>query len=208
MSPFRRIAAGVAVAAIAIFATAVPASAHDTLISSTPSNGEQLGSPPESIVMTFSADLIVLDSSTAGAEVLVVDESGRDWVADVPDVQGDTVTVPLSPGMPEAGYQVRWQVVSSDGHPISGIIPFTIGDAEPMRSGNAPATPDEDASDASDQGVADQDADGSSGPGRVLLIGAAGAVVAVAAYALYRFLRRPRAAAGAPNNGDSSAEQD
>uniref|UniRef100_UPI003B39FD74 copper resistance protein CopC n=1 Tax=Pseudactinotalea sp. TaxID=1926260 RepID=UPI003B39FD74 len=26
-------------------------------------------------------------------------------------------------------YDIRWRVVSSDGHPISGVIPFSVGDA-------------------------------------------------------------------------------
>ncbi len=94
--------------------------------------------------MTFSGELLVLDESLTGAVVLVVDASGKDWVSGDATVAGRPVTAALEPGMPTAGYQVRWQVVSEDGHPIAGVIPFTIGDAEPLQSptsGGSTATP-------------------------------------------------------------------
>lgn len=186
----------------ATLATTTPASAHDQLISSTPAEGEQLVSAPENVSMTFSGDLIVLDSSMTGALVMVVDDSGRDWVTGELDVQGSTVTAQLEAGMPIAGYQVRWQVVSEDGHPIAGVIPFTIGDAEPMAlDGTGASASDEETSDTEDQ-IADE----SSGTLRMLLIGAGGAAIAVAVFALYRFLRRPRTTAAPPDSGESAAE--
>jgi methionine-rich copper-binding protein CopC len=189
MSVLRRIGAGLALAAIAVLATTAPASAHDQLVSSTPADGESLATAPEEIVMTFSGELIVLDESTAGAVVMVVDASGRDWTTGEIDVQWDTVTVQLEAGMPSAGYQVRWQVVSADGHPISGVIPFTVGDAVPMAgSGNGDSPVDGAAAPSEDQ-IADE----SSSPLRMLLIGAGGAVIAAAAFALYRFSRRRKA---------------
>lgn len=189
MSPFRRLAAGATLAVVAILAAAAPAYAHDQLISSTPAEGEQLDVAPERISMTFSGPLIVLDSSMAGAVVMVVDESGRDWVRGGVDVQGESVTAELATGMPDAGYQVRWQVVSQDGHPISGVIPFTVGDAEPMTTAGAAPGAADSPSDAEDQ-VAGT----SSGSSRMLLIGAGGAAIAAAVYALYLFFRRSRAA--------------
>lgn len=132
MSPVRQWAVGVTVAAVAILATALPASAHDALVHSTPQADERLTAAPENIVLTFSGELLTLGDSTTGAVVLVLDENGHDWAGDDVEVAGNTVTVGVDPGMPDAGYQVRWQVVSEDGHPISGIVPFTIGDAEPM----------------------------------------------------------------------------
>lgn len=202
MSPFRRIAVGSVLALVAIVATAVPASAHDQLISSTPAEGERLDTAPESITMTFSGQLMILDPSMTGAVVMVVDESGRDWVAGEPEVHADTVTVELEPGMPVAGYQVRWQVVSEDGHPISGVIAFTIGDAAPMVTGQSGA-----ASSEQNTAVAEDQITGETGgPGRVLLVGAGGAAIAVAVFALYRFLRRPRTTAASPESGDPAAE--
>ena len=212
MSPVRRIAVGLAVAAFAVLAIAAPASAHDSLVTSTPGADERLDVAPESIVLTFSGELLVLGDSTLGAVVIVVDEHGRDWVSGDVVVSGNTVTTPVDPGMPDAGYQVRWQVVSEDGHPISGIVPFTIGDADPMVSTNAngsasePSDADTDAN-AATGSASDQTTTDADGIPRVLLIGAGGAVLAAAAFALYRFLRRPRTASAAPGSGDAAEDQ-
>ncbi|MFJ6531296.1 copper resistance protein CopC [Microbacterium sp. NPDC091662] len=203
MSPVRRIAAGLALATVATLAIATPASAHDQLISSTPAADEQLAAAPESITMTFSGELLVLDESLTGAVVLVVDASGKDWVSGDVTVAGRTVTAPLEPGMPTAGYQVRWQVVSEDGHPIAGVVPFTVGDAEPMAapsSGDA-VEPSPTSAEQPDQTAAD-----SGGTVRVLLIGAGGAAVAVLVLVLIRFLRRPRTAAAPLEDGGSAAD--
>ncbi|MEV4735705.1 MULTISPECIES: copper resistance CopC family protein [unclassified Microbacterium] len=197
MSPFRRGAAGVIVAAIAVFAIAAPASAHDQLVSSTPSDGEQLAAAPTSVTMTFSGELLVLDDSAAGAVVLVVDESGVDWSAGSVTVSGSTVTAELRPDMPVAGYQVRWQVVSEDGHPISGVIPFTIGDATPFTIAGTPSS----AGETPDAANSDQVAQETSGVVRILLVAGGGAAVAAAVFVLYRFLRRPRTAAASPESG-------
>ena len=192
MSPLRTLAAGLTVAAVAVFATALPASAHDQLVSSTPGDGERLASSPSSVTMTFSGELLVLDSDLTGAVVLVVDDSGTDWVTGAVAVTGNTVTAELDPAMPEAGYQVRWQVVSEDGHPISGVIPFTIGDAAPMATASVGAPSDAETTAEVSAPAADQIADESGGAIRVLLVGLGGAAIAVLAFALLRHLRRPR----------------
>ncbi|MEV4666217.1 copper resistance CopC family protein [Microbacterium sp. LWO12-1.2] len=202
MSPVRRWVVGVTVAAVAVLATALPASAHDALVHSTPQVDERLATAPENIVLTFSGELLTLGDSATGAVVLVLDENGRDWAGDDVEVAGNTVTVGVDPGMPEAGYQVRWQVVSEDGHPISGIVPFTIGDAEPMALQGAGGQTAAQAEDLEDQTTQEP-----GGVPRALLIGGGGAAIAVAAFALYRFLRRPRTAAAAPEN-DGTAERE
>ncbi|WP_315637746.1 MULTISPECIES: copper resistance protein CopC [Microbacterium] len=204
MSPVRRFAAGAVLAAVAILATAAPATAHDQLLESDPGDGERLDAAPSSVTMTFSGELLVLDESTAGAVVLVVDAEGEDWATGEVEVRGRNVTAALRTDMPDGGYQVRWQVVSEDGHPIAGVIPFAVGDAVPLESTENPepttSAPD-DSSTASDQ-----NADETGDPIRVLLVGGAGAALAVAAFTLLLILRRHRAAAVPPESGDDTAE--
>lgn len=204
MSPVRRFAAGAVLAAVAILATAAPATAHDQLLESDPGDGEHLDAAPSSVTMTFSGELLVLDESTAGAVVLVVDAEGEDWATGEVEVRGRNVTAALRTDMPDGGYQVRWQVVSEDGHPIAGVIPFAVGDAVPLESTENPepttSAPD-DSSTASDQ-----NADKRGDPIRVLLVGGAGAALAVAAFTLLLILRRRRAAAVPPESGDDTAE--
>lgn len=202
MSPVRRLAVGMAVAVVAVLATALPASAHDSLVHSTPEADERLAAAPESITLTYSGELLVLGDSTQGAVVLVIDQDGRDWATGEVTVTGSTVTAAIEPGMPDAGYQVRWQVVSEDGHPISGIVPFTIGDAEPLTT-QAPT--DADAPPV-EPDASDQTTDETGGGTRVLLVGGAGAAIAAVAFALYRILRRPKTAPAASAEGDAAEE--
>lgn len=176
MLRLRAVAAGIVVAAVAVLASVVPASAHDQLLSSSPAEGERLPSAPDEITLTFSAD--VLDM---GAEVVVADGDGADWVGADPIVQAGVITVPLRDELPAAGYEVRWRVVSSDGHPISGLIPFTVGDGAPLE--RAAATPEAEvvtaAADSTDAGVP-----------RVVVIGAIGAGIALVAFVVFLFFRR------------------
>ncbi|MDJ1113451.1 copper resistance CopC family protein [Microbacterium dauci] len=136
---------GIALAAVAVVGVAAPASAHDELIGSTPASGEQLDAAPVEVVLTYSAAI-----ATEGAAVTVVDAEGTEWAAGEHVIETNTLSFPLKADMPEAGYLIEWRVVSSDGHPISGTIPFAVGDAEPLTEAPTDATPTQPAgSDAS-----------------------------------------------------------
>lgn len=211
----RPLVAGLAVAVVAMLATAAPASAHDKLISSDPASDQKLAEAPSAVTLTFSAD--VLDM---GAAVVVSDAGGTDWVSAAPMVDGPTVTAVLDEGLPEAGYEIRWRVVSSDGHPITGVVPFTVGDGTPVNGGAAdagsdsatgsPAAPDAVGTAGADPGTQSstrsstqtQTAQEDEGPVRVVLVGAGGAAVAVALLALVQFLRHRSDADGADDAGD------
>jgi methionine-rich copper-binding protein CopC len=192
MSLSRRIVAGIVVAFAAVLAVAAPASAHDELLSSTPDTGQRLAEAPTQVTLTFSAD--VLDT---GAAVIVADAEGHDWAATEPVLDGSTVTVELQPDMPAAGYEVRWRVVSSDGHPIAGTVPFTIGDGTPLEHTAQPTAPSADGQAAqSDEPTADEADQENAGALRIAFVGAAGAGIAVALFALILFLRRRSDARG------------
>lgn len=181
-----------------MLASASPASAHDELVASTPAAGAQLASAPSEVSLTFSADVLTL-----GAAVIVADGEGRDWAATDPVVADGVVTVGLSPDMPDAGYEIRWRVVSEDGHPVSGLVPFTVGDAAPLtRTPAADATTgemaptDASATDASatDAAAQEQDTQADQGSPRIVLIGIGGAIAALAVFALIHLLRRKKGA--------------
>ncbi|HWN28707.1 MAG TPA: copper resistance CopC family protein, partial [Actinomycetospora sp.] len=54
--------------------------------------------------------------------------------------QGDVVSVPVGP-LPTAGaYEIGYRIVSSDGHPVSGSIAFTLTNPSPADAA-APAAP-------------------------------------------------------------------
>ncbi|QRY42069.1 copper resistance protein CopC [Microbacterium hominis] len=188
----RTLLLAVALAGTSVLVTALPAAAHDELLGSTPASGEALTDAPAEVTLTFSADVL-----TIGAAVIVADAADRDWVADAPVVRDGTVTVSLDPQLPTGGYEIRWRVVSQDGHPISGIIPFKVGGAEPLTrtpAATAPSTSTDagTAADAQDTTARDQGAREDQGIIRILLVGAGGAIIAVAAFAAFHFLRRKK----------------
>lgn len=113
--------------ALAIGVGAGPAAAHESLVSSTPAEGEQLAAPPEQITLVFS-DAVFTD----GAEVVVNDASGRNWVEGELIIDGPTVVATVGTGMPAGDYQAIWKVVSGDGHPISALISFTVLSSAPV----------------------------------------------------------------------------
>jgi methionine-rich copper-binding protein CopC len=121
----RALSAGAAIAvfALAVFSPAIgSASAHDQVTNTTPIGGQHLLTPPTEVTIGFTQPLLDM-----GAAVLVVDESGADWVTDSPRLDGASVHQALQPNLAAGNYQVRWRVVSQDGHPISGSFDFAVG---------------------------------------------------------------------------------
>lgn len=205
----RPVVVGLAVAVVALCATAAPASAHDKLVSSDPASGQVLQEAPAEVSLTFSAD--VLDM---GAAVVVTDGGDTDRVSAAPSIDGPTVTAVLDPGLPDGGYEIRWRVVSSDGHPITGIVPFAVGDGENPGAGadagaagddaaGAASTPAAGADAGARNSTQNQTAQQDEGPWRAVLVGGGGAAVAAALFALVHFLRRRRDAAGPDDAGDT-----
>lgn len=186
------------VLAVAITLTgASAASAHDDLISSSPAPGEQLATAPAEIRLEFASDIMSI-----GANIMVIDETGKDWAAAEPVLAATTATVALEPDMPEAGYQVRWQVVGSDGHPTSGFVPFTIGDAKPM---GLAAT--DDTAQVPETATTQVQATTEINPVlRVVLLGVTGAVVALGVLLLIHFLRRRTAPSSADAHSTVTGE--
>jgi methionine-rich copper-binding protein CopC len=125
---------------------AAPAHAHDTLTGSQPTDGAQLETAPDELVLTFSNEL--LDSAQA---VVVTDAAGATVAEGSPQIDDATATLAL----PELGggqYAVTWSVVSSDGHRIGGELSFSVaqpdsattaGPAVPTSPPTATASPDQ-----------------------------------------------------------------
>lgn len=123
-APARRAAAAVGALGLSaglLLVGAPGAAAHDRLVSSSPAADETLDAVPAEVVLTFSAEVqelgTVAELHEGGGAVVAADASrvdGRDVVLDVPD------------DLPAGEYDVVYRVTSSDGHPISGEIPFTL----------------------------------------------------------------------------------
>ncbi|MEV8337384.1 copper resistance CopC family protein [Leucobacter sp. NPDC077196] len=185
-----------------------PAFAHDQLLSSDPAESAVLQLSPTEVSLEFSDAVL-----TVGAVILLVDQGGREWVAAEPNLDGPTVSAPIDGELPDGSYEVRWRVVSSDGHPISGIVPFTVGDegSQPGASAAEPAEPaDSAASDepaapvepaASERSPSAEATSAEQSPiWRTVGIGAAGACGALVLFGAWSFRKRAKRALSDSSN--------
>lgn len=130
-----RLAVIALLAGAVVLATAAPAQAHSAIVDSTPAEGETLTALPEAFSVT--ANETLLDLGGQGVFALVIrDAEGRyygDGCVDVVDA-----TMSAEPAIGASGdYEMLWQIVSADGHPVSGEIAFSWE----APAGFAPATP-------------------------------------------------------------------
>jgi len=115
-------AATVVLAGLVLALLATPVAAHPFLASSDPAPGESLPEGASVVMLEFGESI---DAATL--EVTVTDGQGSDLVESV-EATGDARTVrvttaSLSPGT----YELRWRVTSTDGHPATGTLAFTVG---------------------------------------------------------------------------------
>lgn len=137
----------------AIFGLAQPVNAHNSLVASTPAEGETLTSLPESFSVTTS------DTLLAGgvAAIEVTDAAGLHYGDGCAAVDGPSLAMGATLGEP-GGYTMTWQAVSADGHAIDGIVTFawqpgpdaeiTAGTTAPPVCGVSQAEPSAPADDA------------------------------------------------------------
>lgn len=120
-------------------AVATPAQAHDELVSSYPEAGSTITGSPAEITLSFSGELIAGMQSGA---VEVITPDGQNIATDAPSEDGTSITQHLAQNPPAGLFTVRWKVVSSDGHPISGEYTYTVAptDAVPSSPAATPST--------------------------------------------------------------------
>lgn len=136
----RRALAGViaTLAATAMLFTAAPAAnAHDALASSTPAADEVISTPLTQVQLTFNEE--PLAGFDTGIAIAVIDPAGTDISTGDVTIDASTLTKAVSPTS-AGSYQVLWQTVSADGHPISGQYAFSYT-VEPTPTPSATSTP-------------------------------------------------------------------
>ncbi|WP_053204533.1 copper resistance CopC family protein [Jiangella muralis] len=194
------------VAGLSLYA-APAAVAHDQLVASTPEDGDTVSTPLTAIELVYSNSI-----SAEFTQVAVTGADGTEYQDGDPDVVGDTVTQAVRQ-LPDGAYTIAWRVVSSDGHPIDGVIEFTVTGAGPADPASTPAetpseppsasasTPAEQPSDDATPAAGSSSSDDDGGLGStatVLLIAGGALVVAVLAFVAAGGRRR-----GAPEDTDS-----
>jgi methionine-rich copper-binding protein CopC len=131
-----RAAAVLAAALLALlWGGAAPAWAHSSLISSSPAADSVLAQAPDRVELVFNEEIRDFQPK------LAITVGAADPVEVTPTVDGATVRADLtglglatgSDGTPVA-WKIGYRVVSADGHPVSGLVTFSVGD------GPAPST--------------------------------------------------------------------
>lgn len=109
-----------------------PASAHAELTSTTPARGATVTGLPGQVSLTFSEPV------ARPVAVVVTGPDGGTVSRGGPRIDGGTVTQPVAGSAAAGRYTVSYRAVSDDGHPVSGTVAFTVGDAAAEASAVVP----------------------------------------------------------------------
>ncbi len=120
-----------------LFTAPAAANAHDALASSTPAADEVISTPLTQVQLTFNEE--PLAGFDTGIAIAVIDPAGTDISTGDVTIDASTLTKAVSPTT-AGSYQVLWQTVSADGHPISGQYAFSYT-VEPTPTPTPTATP-------------------------------------------------------------------
>jgi copper resistance protein C len=199
---FTRTAFAVVVIAAALGLSAAPASAHNYPVAFAPAEGAVVTEQPGVFSVTTNDNLLQLSEAGGGMGLQVSGPAG----AVHPLYYGDGCVTVFGPAIEakadlgEPGvYTVVWQVVSTDGHPVSGTYTFTWQPAVGQPLGKGSATPPDCNGTVSSQATQPTDAatpagETPSGTGamvtELLWIGGAFAAVVVAVLATLLLVRR------------------
>ena len=107
--------------------SSLPALANAELVASQPGVEEVLDEAPTEIRLEFSSDIRAEDASISVLNVS--GPGGDDAVIDGPiQVEGNIVTQPLLPNLPDGQYFVLWDVTSLDGQDLVDSYEFAVGE--------------------------------------------------------------------------------
>lgn len=122
--------------AVALTLGGAPAFAHAELESSDPAENASLATAPSSASLTFS-EAVAPNLAT----IAVTGPGGTHYESGPATGSGPTLRVPVRPLGPAGGYTITYRVTSDDGHPITGVVAFTLTKPGPGAAAAAPAAP-------------------------------------------------------------------
>jgi copper resistance protein C len=128
---------------LALLGLATPASAHNSLIGSTPTDGSNMESGPNQIELKFDQPVQMGQGLNS---IAVIGPNNDHWEGGPAQVDSNVVTAPVRPLGPAGSYKIGWRILSADGHPVSGELTFTLtkaGNGTPAPAGQqaAPGNP-------------------------------------------------------------------
>jgi methionine-rich copper-binding protein CopC len=122
----KRIISAVFTGLLTLLLNTQPVNAHTKLISASPTAGSTVENWPTQIILEFDEELQNLGPEKAN--FLVVNNSVGDQISETDElVDGNKLTVTLSPNEIKGPVLVYYRVVSTDGHPVEGEYKFTYG---------------------------------------------------------------------------------
>ena len=136
--PALLLATGIAV--IATLVVAGPASAHNQVVSSTPSPGGTLTELPATFGLTTNLPLLDLSGQGRGFALEIRDSAGKFYEDGCVTISDATMSTPARLGAAGA-YTLIYQLVSADGHTVSGEIPFTWAPSGTVTASAGTASP-------------------------------------------------------------------
>lgn len=110
------------------------ASAHAYILKSTPYENEIIQEAPKKVSIEFDEKI-----QTSFNSIEVFDSSGKRVDQENGGVNAKSPSIiecDLDENLPNGTYSIQWRVVSSDGHPVKGSIPFQIGKGDAQGSSN------------------------------------------------------------------------
>jgi methionine-rich copper-binding protein CopC len=127
-------------AVVATLLIAGPASAHNQVVSSTPSSGQTLTELPSEFRIVTNEALLDLGGQGRGFAFEIRDSGGAFYETGCVTISDATMSTPAHLGAPGA-YTVIYQLVSADGHTVSGEIPFTWAPSGSVVASTGTASP-------------------------------------------------------------------
>jgi copper transport protein len=119
-----RLIVGLTAVVLVLVAGTGVASAHASLQSTTPADGQSVPTAPQLVSATFS------ESISADVGGLTVRNTDGDRVDEGnSSVQANTLSVTVPTDLPDGTYIATYRVLSADGHPVSGSWLFGVGTA-------------------------------------------------------------------------------
>lgn len=119
-----RLKSSIVLALFCALVLAPQASAHDLLIEIEPAPGDVIAENSFEARLTFNNPLLVV-SGESNARLATKPTGETDWTEHEVLISDRTLTAQIELTQP-GEYDLRWSVVSSDGHPISGESNFIL----------------------------------------------------------------------------------
>lgn len=110
----------VAAAAIVTTTMSLPAFAHSELTDSTPTDGAVVKEQLDEVSITFSGKI------EKGSDITVTDSEGDKMDAKELTIDNTKMTVTFDEPLDNDTYNVDWNVLSGDGHPVEGTYSFSV----------------------------------------------------------------------------------